>query len=197
KTIVGVWIHFWCQGVAQDTDSFDLDLHDIPWLKIARREAIAYRFPNGPARHCAASQHIAGDNATVPRGALDHGTPRVVHQATVVVHPLHAIDLQSAADVYAAVADVRGEFIRSDDPGTERSGRVFPLGGSEARLHLVALQVAATPVVKDGKAGNVRERVCLGNIAAFTANDSCQFQLVIELVGSGRVGHSLFWTKNA
>src|SRR5438128_7354925 len=105
ETIVGGWVHFGREGVAQHADPFDLDLHDIPWLQIARREAVAYGLTDGPAGDRAAAQDVAGDNAAVPRGALNHGAPGVIHQATVVVHPLHAVDFQSAANVHAAVVD--------------------------------------------------------------------------------------------
>src|SRR5215813_11627969 len=197
KAIVGVWIHFWRDGVSQHAEPFDIDLHDIPWLEIAGWEAIAYGLTDGPASDRAAAQNVAWGNAAVPRGALDHGAPRVVHQTTVVVHPLHAVDFQGAVDMHAAVADVGRQLICGDDPGTERGGRVFPLGRAEACLHLVALQVAATPVIKDGEASDVRECVSLGDIATFPANDGGQFQLVIELIGSGWVGHRLVWTKDA
>src|SRR5882724_9413814 len=126
ETIVGVWVHFWCQGVPQHADPFDLDLHDIPWLEIAGWEAIAYGLADGPAGDCATAQNVTGGNTAVPRGALDHGAPRVVHQTAVVIHPLHTVDFQGAADVQAAVADVGREFVRGDDPGTKRGGRIFP-----------------------------------------------------------------------
>jgi hypothetical protein len=43
ETIVGVEVHLWRDSVAQDTDPFDLDLHDVPWFQIARWESVAYR----------------------------------------------------------------------------------------------------------------------------------------------------------
>src|SRR5712691_1029129 len=181
ETIVGVWIHFWRQGVPQHTEPFDLDLHNIPWFKIAGWKSIAHGLADRTAGDRTTSQDVARGNAAIPRGALNHRTPGVVHQTTVVIHPLHTVDFQGAADVQAAVADVGSQFIWGDDPGTKRGGRIFPLGGPEAGLHLVALQVAATPVVKDSEAGDVRERVCLGDIVTFSANDGCQFQLIIEL----------------
>src|SRR6266581_5597067 len=142
ETIVGVWVHFWCQGVPQDTDPFDLDLHDIPWLQIAGWKSVAHSLADGPTGDRAATQDVARGNTAVPRGAFNHGTPGVVHQTTVVIHPLHTVDFQDAAHVHPAVADVGCQLIRGHDPGPERGGRIFPLGGSEACFHLIALQVA-------------------------------------------------------
>ena len=49
KTIVGIWLHFWRDGVTQHADPFDIDLYDISWLEIAGREAITYGLTDGPA----------------------------------------------------------------------------------------------------------------------------------------------------
>src|SRR5580765_4063078 len=98
---------------------------------------------------------VAGNDAAVPRGALDHRSPGVIHEARVVVHPRCAVHLERAARVQPAVADKRRKLIGRHDPGAKRAGRVFSFGGPEARCHLVALEVAAAPVIKNREAGDV------------------------------------------
>src|SRR4029450_10425688 len=104
---------------------------------------------------------------------------------------------QRAAHVQAAVADKGRQLICRHDPGAHRARRVFPFGGPEARLHLIALEVATAPVVKNGEAGNVRESVRLGDIAGFPADNRSQLELVIELLRSGWVGNGVLRTENA
>src|SRR5918999_3646937 len=81
--------------------------------------------------------------------------------------------------------------------GPSELAESFPFAGPRRRRHLVALEVATAPVVKNGEAGNVRERVGFGNIAGFLADDRSHFQLVIELFRSGGVGNGILWTENA
>src|SRR4029434_3144256 len=197
ETIVRVWVHLRRDRVAQDTNPFDLDLHDVPGFEIARWESVADRLADRPTGDRTPTKHVARNDSAVPRSALDHCAPAVIHDAGVVLHPLDAVHFQRAAHVQAAVADKGHQLICRHDPGAQRARRVLPFGGPEARLHLVALEVATAPVVKDGEAGNVRESVRLGDIAGFPADDRSQLQLVIELFRSGWVGHGVLWTENA
>src|SRR5215510_14047200 len=66
ETIVGVWIHLRRDGVAQDADPFDLDLHDVPWFEVARRESIAYRLANRSAGDRTAPKYVARNYTAIP-----------------------------------------------------------------------------------------------------------------------------------
>ena len=76
--------------------------------------------------------------------------------------------------------------------GPREVAESFPLAGPSRGLHLIAPEVAAAPVIEDREAGKRCERLRLGDVAAFPANDRPQLQLVNRSwYLRGRVGHVL------
>src|SRR5579883_2228374 len=81
--VVRVWIDLRADAVAEHPDAFDLHLHQIAWLQVASRVALADGLADGPAADGAAAEHIARHDAAVAGGALHKGAPGVVHPAAM------------------------------------------------------------------------------------------------------------------
>ena len=76
-----------------------------------------------------------------------------------------------------------------DDARAQRRGKVLALGGPEAHLHLLALDIARGPVVEDGVAEDMLRGIFGPDVAAGLADDDRDLQLVVQFPGVGRIGN--------
>src|SRR5215813_9159228 len=66
ETIVEVWVRFWRDRVAQDADSFHLNLYDVPRFEIASRKSVAYRLADRAAGNGASAKNVARNQSAIP-----------------------------------------------------------------------------------------------------------------------------------
>src|SRR5438105_3132251 len=163
-------------AVSEHADALDLELHDVAGAEPA---AVA-ELEDAAAADGAGTQHVAGEEARVPRGVRDDCGPGVVHDLALTAGALPVFD----ADDHRRLRAV--ELVRRHDDPPEAGGEVLPLGGPEAGLQLGPLEIARRPVVHDREAAD----------PALGADDRGHLELVVELLRALRVRNLVLGTED-
>src|SRR5215207_8266381 len=125
--------------VPQHPDPLDLELDLVARLEPA---AIAV-LEDAAGSDGAGAEDVARPELGVPARLLDDATPRVVEVGEIPARALLA--------VHAGDHDGRRavELVRRDDDRAEARREVLALGGAQADLHFLPLEVPRGPVVHD------------------------------------------------